>query len=257
LFDVNALKDNFGKAAPVYERHAHLQRVVREHGIALAGNYWAANTHILDLGCGTGAFSHEAQRLKTRWQVTSLDLSYGMCRHAAKQTTRIVNANAENIPFADACFEGVFSSLMLQWVNTPARVFREMARITQQGSACVISTLVQGTLHELRDAFAAIDNAPHVSDFLSAHDILAMADSAGFSLELARQNSYTEHHTDVIVLMRSLQAIGATNKASARKRGLSTPQQFAQVERVYAERFGSAKGLPATWQVLHLVLRRR
>lgn len=257
MFDLRALKENFGNAAPVYDRHAHLQRAVREHAIALAKNYWHGEEHILDLGCGTGAFTHEAALLKLRWNITSLDLSYGMCCIAAKYNTPIINANAEQIPFKEGSFDGVFSSLMLQWVNTPGRVFTELARIMKPNGICVLSTLVQGTLHELRDAFAAMDDAPHVSEFMAAHDLLALADSAGFSLELAKQNPWVEHYPDVIALMRALQAIGATNKASTRKRGLSTPQQFARLEQLYAKQSATAKGLPATWQVLNLVLRKK
>jgi malonyl-CoA O-methyltransferase len=253
VFDITALKNNFGKAAQHYDRHAHLQRAVREHAIALARNYWPCDTRILDMGAGPGNFAHEASLLKYRWDITSLDLAPGMCRMARSQSARVINADAQALPISSESFDGVFSSLMLQWVHNPQQVFSEMARIMRRGTRGIVSTLVHGTLQELKHAFSGIDDTPHVSDFLQTHDVLAAANTAGLSLELAKQTTHTEYYDDTIALMRSLQAIGATNKETARRKGLMTPKQFTALERAYIK---TPQGLPASWQVLYLVLRK-
>ena len=257
MFDVAAVKNDFGKSAALYDRHAHLQRVVREHAIALARNYWRGSEQLLDMGCGTGALSHEAALLGLKWNIASLDISPGMCRVALRHSARVVNAGAQCIPLGDARMDGVFSSLMLQWVDTPYGVFSELARILKKGGVAVLSTLVHGTLHELEAAFCAVDDRPHVSRFLHAHALLALAEQAGLSLELARQAVHVEHHPDTVSLMRGLQAIGAANKSAVRKRGLSTARQFSALEAAYRERFAGPQGLPASWHVLYLVVRRK
>ncbi len=249
MFDTTAVSDSFGRAAAQYDAQAILQRNVRAASTLLAKNYFPQNALILDLGCGTGAFAKETKNL---WRTLSLDLSPGMCRVARGLS---VVANAEALPLADAGMDGAFSSLMLQWSNYPGRVFSELARVLKPGAHAVIATLADGTLDELRQSFLAADRFPHVSDFARAHDWLSLASDSGLAFTYARQAPLVEHYPDAIALMRALKDIGATNKHCTRKRGLMTPKQFSTVERAY-ERFRKPGGLPATWQVLYLVVRR-
>lgn len=250
MFDTGAIKSGFGRAAEAYDEYALLQAKVRETCITLARPHFPSGAHIIDLGAGTGAFAQEAPL----WRVTGLDLSYGMCAVAEKHQ-RVVNADAESLPFADERFDGVFSSLMLQWVNDPAKALSEMARVIPPARKIILSTLVAGTLSELKHAFAAVDQHPHVSGFLETHQLLAYAKEAGCSLVMAKEVAVTEYYPDAVALMRALQAIGATHKDSTRRKGLMTPKQFARMEEAYA-RLRTERGLPATWQVLYLVLRK-
>jgi len=248
MFDTRAIKESFGRAAPDYDAEAHVQRQVRGHCLTLAGKYWPRGAHILDAGSGTGALSQE-----TNWRVTGLDISFGMCAFARE---KVVNADAASMPFSDARFDGVFSSLMLQWANDPQAVWREMARVLKPQGRVILSTLVAGTLHELREAFSSLDATPHVSHFLKVHDVLGCAAEAGLSMIAAEQVRIVEYYPDAIALMRSLQAIGASHKEAERRKGLMTLKQLARVEQAYEKRFGGAKGLPATWQVLCLVMQK-
>src|SRR5947207_1791594 len=162
MFDTAAIKRSFGRAASAYDAQAHLQRRVRQRCIALAKAHWPEEAHILDAGCGTGALVEDIRVGGIGWQVTGLDLAPGMCGEARKKSNA-VNADAESMPFGDASFDGIFSSLMLQWANHPLAVLHEMRRVTKPQARCVIATLAQGTLHELREAFAMLDESPHVS----------------------------------------------------------------------------------------------
>lgn len=250
VFDTPAIQSAFSRAAQGYDDYAMLQRHVRAHGAALAKRHWENGAHILDMGTGTGALAREG----VPWRITGLDLSPGMCGEAAKHMP-VVNADAASMPFADASFGGVFSSLMLQWVNDPAAVFTETARVMKQGAHAVISTLAAGTLAELESSFREVDGASHVSRFAEPHSILSQAQSAGLALAEARQVPVTEHYPDVVALMRALQAIGASHKAAERRRSLMTPRQFARMECAY-EKHRVPQGLPATWQVLYVVLQK-
>ena len=256
MFDRQAVKEAFGRAAPVYDAHAHLQRQVRQHCLSLGQSYWPSGKHILDAGCGTGALLQEAAQLRLKWRVTSLDLSLGMCAVAREKSGAVVNADASSMPFADASFDGLFSSLMLQWANNAQAVWQEMERVLKPHGRIILSTFVHGTLQELREAFSSLDGKPHVSYFMQAHEILKCAADAGFTLAMAEQVRIVNHYPDAIALMRSLQFIGATHKDAGRSKGLMTLKQLAGVERTYEKRFGSPEGLPATWQLLCLVLQK-
>jgi malonyl-CoA O-methyltransferase len=74
---------------------------------------------------------------------------------------------------------------------------------------------------------------------------------------MAEQARIVNHYPDAIALMRSLQFIGATHKDASRSKGLMTLKQLAGVERAYEKRFSTPEGLPATWQLLCLVLQKQ
>lgn len=250
MFDTQSIKRDFGDAASRYDEAAELQRRVRTRLLALAEYYFPTRANVLDTGCGTGAFFTEA---KKTWHVAGIDISLNMCKKSLNNNILSVCADAESLPFADQHFDAVFSSLMLQWVNDMPKTLSEIARVLTPGGYAAIATLAEGTLAELKTAFATVDHAPHVSDFSPPHRLLAAASDAGFALVAAKQDAIIEYFPDTIALMRSLQAIGATNKSSQRRRGLMTPRQFARLEQTYPY---TPKGYPATWQVLYLLLRK-
>jgi malonyl-CoA O-methyltransferase len=251
MFDTLAIKESFDRAATDYDAHAELQREVRRQLISLAVQVWPRQARVLDAGCGTGAFFAETSNFD--WRVIGLDVAPGMCKVARQHLVPVINSSVEAIPLGENIFDGVFSSLMLQWLDTPAYAFAEMARVLKPGCHAVISTFIDGTLDELKTAFAAIDDTPHVSEFLPTHEIIKQAKDAGFTLALARQVRIEETYPDTIALMRRLQNIGATNQRSHRRKGLMTSRQFTRLEQTYPH---TKRGFPATWQTLYLVLQK-
>lgn len=250
MFSSQAIKQDFSRAALQYDKAASLQRRVRERALALAKECWSKGSTILDVGCGTGALVADAHGLG--WRITGVDLAFGMCDVAREQCTA-VNADAGALPFADAGFDGVFSSLMLQWSASPMGVFSEMARVLAPGGSGVVSTLLPGTLYELEESFAALDDAPHVSRFAPKEILLSAAAEAGLKVISATEETIVDYHADAQALMRSIKSIGAVNKALARRKGLMTPQRMARLTQAYA-RLGDARGIPATWKPLYMVL---
>jgi malonyl-CoA O-methyltransferase len=109
-------------------------------------------------------------------------------------------------------------------------------------------------LAELKESFSAVDSSPHVSQFMPASGIAAMAAHAGFVVVELEEETKVEHYPDVMQLMRALKHIGASNKDAARGRGLMTARRLAQVENYYRYHYAKKLGLPATWQILYMIL---
>jgi len=255
MLEAHSIAYHFSAAASAYDQHAELQQLVRRHAMKLAAHYWRGNELILDLGCGTGAFAAESRLARHRWNILGLDSAYGMCRRSSEQGFITLQADAEALPLANASFDGVFSSLMLQWCNRPAIALAELSRVLKAGAVAIVTIPVAGTLLELAQAFQAIDNAPHINAFMTPHTIMGYHELAGLRCLRFTQETITEYYPDTIALMRSLQAIGATNAHAKRRRGLMTPRQFARLEQGYAK-YRTSRGLPATWQVLFMVLKK-
>lgn len=95
-----------------------------------------AAKRILEVGCGTGAV-WEALPTPPGAQKHGLDLNLPSVQEAFNCTPGLipVNAAGERLPYATACFDLVFCHYLLLWVQQPAQVLREMARVTRPGGA--------------------------------------------------------------------------------------------------------------------------
>ncbi len=241
MFDRNAIKDNFSRAAASYDAHANLQKIVRADALEMAREYFPQGLLVVDIGCGTAAIAGE------NWQVVGVDIAYGMCKLARENGANIINAAADALPLADASVDGVFSSLMLQWIGKPEAVISEIMRVLKPDSVAIISTFVQGTLQELKDAFSALGDAQHISEFMSSEQLLLRVAHSGARVLEVRDETYAQEIESAYSLMKSIKNIGASNKLSARKKGLMTGAQLAKVAAAY-------QGNIASWQVLTMVI---
>ena len=176
MFDKAAIKLSFSKAAGHYEQHAILQEEVRKGLAALIKPLIMPQDWLLDVGAGTGALAVEVE------QVISVDYAFGMCVQARKQTGRVVNAQAEMLPFQDKSVNLVASNLMLQWLAEPQIFLEECARVLTPGGYLCITTFSKDTLTELSEAFSRVDEYAHISQFQSMAALENAAMKAGFEI---------------------------------------------------------------------------
>ena len=237
---------SFGAASHSYMQAARLQQLVALDALALLPQEPCG--HLLDLGCGPG-WIH--QRLLSYCQhFTAVDLSSGMLQKAAESqlAAAYLQADAQQLPLADASVDKVFSSLMLQWCADPAAVFTEITRVLVPGGKLVLTTLVDGTLSELKQAFACLDNSQHVSAFFRSDEIRQAASTVKTLRLQFETRCYPLYYPDVQALARELKLLGA-NQVEGRRAGLTGKgywQRLAQAYQIHRTELG----LPASYQVL-------
>lgn len=261
LRDKRQVAASFSRAAVSYDRVAGLQRAVADR---LAS--WLepqlmpqlgrqATDCVLDLGSGTG-YSLSALRASCPTaQLLSLDLAEGMLRHAQPRQRRYgaapLCADAEQLPLADRSVDLIWSSLAIQWCQHPVRLFDELWRVLKPGGRLLLSTLGPATLHELRQAWAGVDQDPHVNEFIPLPHLLACAD--GFRVSRTEQECRVLYYQALLSLMQELKALGAHNLNPRQRRGLSGRAVLSRLEQGY-EAFRHADGLPATYDVQYIEL---
>ncbi|HZF26268.1 MAG TPA: malonyl-ACP O-methyltransferase BioC [Steroidobacteraceae bacterium] len=252
--DRRQMRRGFERASRSYDRAAILQTEVRQRLLSRLEYVRLEPELIVDAGCGTGHAARELKRRFPRARVVALDIATGMLREATHQQGwrrrfERVCADAERMPLPDESVDLIFSNLMLQWCDVPDGVLREVQRVLKPRGLLTFSTLGPDTLMELRAAWAAVDERPHVSRFIDMHDLgdaLVRARLAEPVLDVER---FTLTYDTAIALMRDLKAIGAQNATAGRPSGLTGRARFAAVTAAY-ERFRIAGRLPATYEVV-------
>ncbi len=131
---------------------------VKQYLDSIQGNAWNAyyerpstltlltdvtDKRILDAGCGPGIVSKEL--IKRGATVTAIDYSPAMIKMAksllgATAQTMIVDLNNGLPLFDDSCFDIVYSSLTVHYIDDLDVLFGEFYRVLQPGGALIFST---------------------------------------------------------------------------------------------------------------------
>ena len=90
---------------------------------------------VLDVATGTGAVARELLAQKN-CTVVGLDQSPEMLAEARRRlppNVKLVEANADELPFPDGAFDALTFTYLLRYVPDPAATLRELARVVRSG----------------------------------------------------------------------------------------------------------------------------
>ena len=104
----------------------------------------------LDLGCSAGLYTRSlAAELGSRGDAVGIDISPSMLKEAARRARKIgvspsfARADAENLPFADASFDGVVCGGSLNEFGDPSRTLWERRRVLKPGGRVAIMGILK------------------------------------------------------------------------------------------------------------------
>ena len=175
---------------------------VREADARLLGD--VAGRDVLEMGSGAAQGARWLVRAGAR--VTAFDVSYGQLEQArvldARTGTavpRLVQADAQVLPFRDASFDAVASAFgAVPFVADSAAVMREVARVLRPGGRLVFSVT-----HPTRWAFPDDPGPGGLTVRQSYFDRTPYVE-----VDAAGQASYVEHHRTLGDRVRELVAAG-------------------------------------------------
>lgn len=151
-----------------------------ERALSLCG--LGPGSRLLDVGCGTGA---TVELLGTRqgFRAVGIDPSLPMTEmgRGRNQSLRLLVASGEDVPFADAEWDGVLIECSLSLTRDHRRVLRECCRVLRNGGKLILNDVYvrnEDAVRELRGL--SLDCC--VGGALTREELLSALEDCGFTV---------------------------------------------------------------------------
>ena len=162
------------------------ERTFREKLLSFAG--LTSGESVLDIGCGTGTLAIAAGRqVGPTGRVYGIDASPEMIARAERKAKRagakirLQNAIAESLPFPDAQFDAVLSTVMLHHLPRPARarLVAEARRVLRPGGRLLVIDFAKPAAPRPRGILGHLHRHGHIG----LDEVLAMVSEAGLHVQ--------------------------------------------------------------------------
>lgn len=151
---VERIITRFSRALDSYDRYAEAQQQICRKLTALLSRYTGMHfQRALEIGCGTGGFTHLLKEscVIDEWYLN--DLCEGCYEKIARlfpgQSIAFIAGNAEEIPFPGN-LDLIASASAFQWMKEPVTFLHKLAEMLTPNGTLVFNTFAPGNLAEIK-----------------------------------------------------------------------------------------------------------
>ena len=251
--DKQAVADSFSKAANHYDQFAQLQRDIGEQ--LLKNIKQVTPKAIVDLGCGTGYFSEKLVSKFPQCELVCFDLSDAMLAQVQQRNINNISLKQGDIdllPFCENSLDLIYSNLVVQWSDDLSVCLKQIKNSLKIEGKAYLTTLMTGSLDELKQAWKSVDDKPHTNSFLSLATIEQMLADCDFTDVVLKTETRTLQYNNVVEVMRALKGIGANHVHGHQSVQLSGKTLLKQLEVGYQPFKNDSGLLNLTYQVCYI-----
>jgi malonyl-CoA O-methyltransferase len=248
----DSVHKHFGAAAQTYDQHATIQRRAAEELLGRCGDN---ARRILELGCGTGAYTNLLASAYADAEITAVDFSEEMLRVASENCphgrVRFVHADLRSTP--SGMYDLVTSNAAFQWVPDLDSTLADLhGRLAERGTLA-FSYFCPATYRELRSSVSKVVGHPVAlpSDDFATPDELRRTLERHYAVADVETVEYREKFPSLRSLLANIKATG-TRGAGIRPRIAWTRGLLRDVEAQYRADFGE---VVVTYQISFCVAR--
>ncbi|WP_094751961.1 malonyl-ACP O-methyltransferase BioC [Psychromonas sp. CD1] len=258
MINKQAVEASFSKAAAQYDDFAQLQCSIGDK--LFSDITLTAAPYILDMGCGTGFFSAKLRKKFTKSNISCFDLSAKMLHETKKRVLPkviYIQGDIDALPFCKATFDLIYSNLVVQWSADLQGCLKQIQVCLKKGGTAYISTLLDGSLDELKQAWKHVDNYPHTNNFIGLDLLRKQLKLADLTIVKIRVETRILTYSNVLQVMRSLKGIGANHVHASRGCTLGAKSLIKTLQRGYQPFTNTHGELPLTYQVCYMELTKK
>jgi len=262
-----AIAGSFSRSAKRYDDAAQVQQMSGSQLIDAACELIDHKqiTTLADIGCGTGYLT---QALIDTFEIEhyiGVDLAQGMLDVAANNNHDLatngpyiewVCSDAEHLSIRDHSVDLLYANFSLQWCRDLPQLMNSFHRTLSANGYCCFTSLGEHTLHELRNAWKAVDQLSHVNTYDGGERWQQAIVQAGFICLKHYQTLHVSYFDSVVDALRSLKDIGANVVVGHHRQGLTGKQRFHRFIQAY-EKLRVDKGIPVTYVVDGWIIQKR
>jgi malonyl-CoA O-methyltransferase len=231
LLKLADVRRRFDRAADGFDDADFVHGVTREGLFARLEPVVIDASVVVDLGCATGSATRALAKRFRGASIVAIDLSRRMLERCQESKgwfsrTRVLQADAAALPFADQSVDVVFANMLLPWVNEPTQIAAEVSRVLRKDGLFFFATLGPDSLLELRSAWARVDGDTHINHFLDMHDVGDVLVQAGLRDPVLDVDRLAITYSNADDLFRDLTAAGARNSLQNRHQTVTGKRRF-------------------------------
>ena len=263
------LKRRFSKRADTYDEFATVQKKMADKLLSLLQKELPTEQplRILEIGSGTGYVTKALLASFPEANITAIELAEGMITKAkqeiASQRVQFICADIESYSLQDT-YDVVISNTCFQWLNEPQQTLQRLRQNLKPNGMLLFSTFGINTFQELHRAHATVTNdlecqsKPLGQSFPTLQALTTLSVSASpkapaLAKVIAKEDIHVEYFPTVRDFLHAIQRIGATNSNAIRDP--RSPGFFRKLFAAYEAQDATAKGIPATYHCLYILLR--
>ena len=223
IVDKTRVAEQFSRHADGYVQQAKVQHRIAAECLARASQWFSGpGDRLVDLGCGVG---HNLDALSVHAeQVLGVDIAQGMIANNVS-VHPIIQSDFDELCLPDASVDYVFSTMALQWSNSPMRVLRHIHRILKPGGRAMCAIMVSPSFVRLCEAFAAAGLPERINEFAPSS---AWQSNLFSQCQMDEQVFVDEFH-DFQTMMRSIKEVGAS---TVLQQSVSSPINRSQYKQI-------------------------
>jgi malonyl-CoA O-methyltransferase len=217
-----AVRRQFDRRAPRAADADFLHREVEARMLDRLDPVRISPLRILDAGCGAGAGLSILRERYPEAVVVGADLSPAMVGRASREHAgRLVSADLQALPFANARLDLVWSNLALHWCPDPGAAIAEWSRVLRADGLLMFSAYGVDSFKELRRLGWSTQRFPDM------HDVGDALIRTGFLAPVMDMEPLRLTWRDPIKALADLRALGG-HALEARSQGLSSRMRKQQ-----------------------------
>jgi malonyl-CoA O-methyltransferase len=243
--DKKSVIRNFSKAAHLYDEYADIQRLAAFELLSRTPKNGFHN--ILEIGCGTGIYTHLLRKKFDKTALKAVDISPEMIKVAKSKlndgSIEFVVADAEDI-LPDGKFGLITSNASFQWFKSLEKTLVKYKNKLEPGGLLSFSIFGPKTFWELDTVLKGFfkDSSVVAAQFTAKEKLTAMLERNFKEVEID-EIRYCEKFPDLVSLLGKIRHTGT---AGMNSKNFFGSQRLRELEKDYRSKFGS---IQATHQI--------